>query len=249
MPATISFFDMAVSITPPNGYLEPQPLTLGPNWQQNDVRMLFVSGSESASGGVAEAVQMNPDPPTGFTSAYSLNTGFETRGAYYRRLVNGDADTSVAWIKPTAWLDFMFSTVTARGVDPGTAPVAGDLVSNMSHSVGTNSLTVSSVAVPAAGNMLFCLWCVPDPEGKWPSWAGALGVPTGWTHLVATDKSGATYYETDTNPSVVVIGKSYASSGSTGTVTVPVNPGSHAFGGMYVFLRPAPDVSTAIGAA
>jgi hypothetical protein len=67
--------------------------------------------------------------------------------------------------------------------------------------------------------------------------------------MVATDKSGATYYATDTNPSVVIIGKSFSTSGSTGSVSIPFEPGSHAFGGMYLFLVPAPDVSATLGAA
>jgi len=249
MPATLSFFDMSVSVTPPNGYLQPQPLTLGANWQPNDVRMLFVSGSESASGGIAEALRLKPDPPTGFTGSYVLSPNFETRGVYYRKLLKGDADTSVAWIKPPGWLDFMFSLVTARGVDPGTAPVAGDLTGLMSHQVGAVSLNINSVTVPAAGDMVFCVWTIADPEGSWPSWASSLGLPAGWSNMVATDKSGATYYATDTNPGITIIGKRFASSGSTGTVAVPINPGSHAFAGMYVFLRPAPDVSASIGAA
>lgn len=249
MALKIVYDDMSVSNTPPTDYQQPVPLTLGANWQQNDVRILFVSGSETAPGGVAEAIQMSPDPPTGFTQAYALNAGFETRGVYYRRLLAGDTDTSVAWIKPTGWLDYMFGLITARGVDPGTAPVAGDLTANMTHSVGTTSLSISSVTVPSAGEMLFCLWTVPDPEGGWPSWASSLGVPTGWNALVATDKSGPTYYATDTSPGIVIIGKRFSSSGTTGTVTVPINAGSHAFGGMYVFLVPAPDVSATLGAA
>jgi hypothetical protein len=248
MPATISYRDMEAVVTPPNGYLEPFPLTLGPTQQPNDVRILFVSGSESASGGVSEAIQLNPDPPTGYTGAYTLDPGFETRGVYYRRIASGDTDTSVAWIKPTGWRDFLWVPITARGVDPAVAPVAGDLTANLSHSVGSTTLTVSSVTVPAAGEMIFCLWTVADPEGTWPSWPGSLGVPTGWNPLVATDQSGATFYATGTNPSVVVIGKKFAASGSTGSISVPIADGSHAFGGMYVFLRPAPDSTSVAGA-
>jgi hypothetical protein len=249
MPAQIAYRDQEAVTTPPDGYLKPLPFTLGPTWQQNDLRVLFVSGSESASGGVAEAIQMNPDPPTGFTQAYALNPDFETRGVYYRRLVTGDVDTSVAWIKPTGWLDFVFAPLSIRGVDPGVAPVAGDLTALMTHSVGTTSLNVGSVSVPAAGEMIFCLWTIPDPEGIWPSWASSLGIPAGgtWGHISATDKSGNTYDPDSTDPSILVIGKRFAAAGSTGTVTVPCNKGSHAFGGMWLFVRPAPDVSTTIG--
>lgn len=247
MPAELQYDDQEALVAPPSGYLEPFPLKLGPNWAQNDVRILFVSGSESASGGVTEAVQMTPDPPTGFTQGYALSPNFETRGVYYRRLVNGDTDTSVAWIKPTGWRDFVWAPLTARGVDPATAPVAGDLTGLMTHHVEDSTLTVGSVSVPAAGEMLFCLWCVADPEGNWPSWSAAMGVPTGWTHISATDKSGDTFFATSTDPSVIVIGKSFAAAGSTGSVSVPIGVGSHAFAGMYCFLRPAPDSSSTAG--
>lgn len=244
--APLVFLDMSASVTPPDGYLEPLPLLMGPNQQPNDVRILFVSASESASGGVAEEIQMNPDPPSGFTKGYALAPGFETRGVYYRRLVGGDVDTSVSWIKPVGWLDFIFGLVTARGVDPNMTPVAGDLTSLMSHKTGNSTMSIGPVAIPSPGLMLFCVWVVPDPENIWPAWAGAVGGPTGWTNLIATDKSGNTYYQTDSNPSLMMAGKSFSTSGTTGTVIVPINPGSHAFAGMYIFLKPAPDVSIAV---
>src|ERR1700704_3304776 len=112
MPAQISYLDQEAVVTPPDGYLKPFPLTvMGPTGIQNDLRVLFVSGSESASGG-DQAVQMQPDPPTGFTQAYALDAGQETRGVYYRRLVTADPDTSVAWIKPVGWRDFAWAPLT-----------------------------------------------------------------------------------------------------------------------------------------
>lgn len=245
MPATISFFDMAVSVTPPTGHLEPVPLTLGPNWQQNDIRTLIVAGCATEDGQTAP-VPMTPDPPTGFPAIYNMaaSPGFSTQGVYYRRLVTGDADTSVTFPKPPGWYNYLFTTITARGCDPSTAPVAGRL--SWSHRRGDTTFTVPSVTVPAAGAMLFVMATVPDPDGGWPV---AMGIPTGWTHLVATDKSGTNYYAYSADPSVMVIGKNYASSGTTGTVTVPCGVGTPAFVGMYVFFRPAPDVTTAIGAA
>jgi hypothetical protein len=247
VPAQQSFFDMAVSVTPPTGHLEPVPLTLGANWKQNDIRTLMVAGLASGSNGDTAAQPMTPDPPTGFTALYNLGPtpGFSTNGVYYRRLVNGDADTSVAWPKPPGWNNYLFTTITARGLDPGTAPTAGQLL--WSHVRGAATFTVSSVTVPAAGAMVFLLATLPDidPGG----WAVSMGVPTGWNQLVATDKSGATFYQYGTDPSVLVIGKNYASSGTTGTVTVPCGVGTPAFVGMYVFFPPAPDVSVSIGAA
>ncbi|HXJ27200.1 MAG TPA: hypothetical protein VNH17_15925, partial [Streptosporangiaceae bacterium] len=95
MPAELEYFDQEVNVSPPSGHFEPVPLTLGPNWQQNDIRMLLVAGA-AASQSAIEDVAMTPDPPTGFTSPYSPAPGFGTGGVHYRRLVNGDADTSLA---------------------------------------------------------------------------------------------------------------------------------------------------------
>lgn len=251
MPASVSFFDMAVSVTPPNGHLEPQPLLVGANWQPNDVRLVFISASGTESNSDSQDITlmmgMTPDPPTGYTSAYSLNAGLETQGAYYNLLATGDTDTSVAWSKPTSWRHFVLATLTARGVSPTAAPTAGALT--VSYTVGDSTASVSSVSVPAAGTMVFCLGTVPDPEGNWPSWAVSMGVPTGWTHLVATEKSGINFFPYDANPNMIVIAKTFVSSGSTGSVSVPVALGAPAFAAMYAFVQPAPDVSVTVGAA
>lgn len=247
MPAAISFFDMAVSITPPVGHFEPVPLLLGPNWQPNDIRVLFVSGSGSSSQGTTLMMPMSVDPPTGFTGAYILNEDDETGGVYWRRLQTGDTDTSVVFPKPPGWRHFNWATLTIRGVDPANNPTAGALT--VSNTVGDANAVVTSVSVPAAGDMVFCLGTVPDPEGGWPSWAVSMGVPSGWTHLVATDRSGVNFYAYDSSPALMLVGKNYASSGSTGAVSVPCAPGAPAFAAMYMHVRPAPDVSVAIGAA
>lgn len=247
MPAQFEFFDMAVSLAPPNGHLEPLPLTLGPNWQPNDIRLFFVSAS-GADGSTTLTMSMVPTSPTGFTAAYSLNPTSETHGVYYRRLVAGDTDTSVAWTKPSGWRHFMLATLTVRGVSPTTNPTGGSL-DGITH-VGADAFaTVPSVAVPAAGSMVFFVGNVPSPAGGWPSWAVATGVPTGWKHLVATDKSGLGFYPYDTNPSLVVAGKAFSAAGSTGSTVFPTAQGAPAFAGLYVFLTPAPDVSAVIGAA
>lgn len=241
MPATIYFDDPSVVITPPGGHFEPLTLTLGPNKQQNDVRLVMVSGSGTSSD-TTLMVPMSPDPPTGFTAAYVLDSGNETRGIYYRTIVNGDTDTSVAFPKPPGWRDFMYGLLTARGVDPSVAPTAGALTTT--HTVGATTVDVSSVSVPAAGVMVFVVWNTADPEGGWPSWPTSMGTPTGWKPVMSTDKSGETYYQYDTNPAVIVIGKEYLSSGTTGTVSIPVGDGAPATAGMWFFLRKAPDSSS-----
>lgn len=247
MSASISFFDMSVTITPPNGHLEPLPLLLGANWQPNDVRLLFASASGDGAGGVGLPMVMNPDPPTGFTSTYSLALGRETFGVYFRRLVAGDTDTNVAWEKPPGWRHFNWAPITIRGTDPSADPVAGKF--DVSYMAGNTVATIPSVTVPAAGTMIFCLGTVPDPEGSWPSWAVSMGVPIGWTALVASEKSGLTFGPYNTDPGMLVIAKSYTSAGSTGSVSLPVAVGLPAWSGLYAFVRPAPDVTVTVGAA
>lgn len=242
----LEFFDMEATVTPPTGHQEPVPITLGANWQPNDIRLLFVSAEATGEGSITVPIPMKNDPPTGFTSLYSANIGAETRGIYYRRLAAGDPDSQIDFPKPPGWREFMFSVMTVRGVNPAIAPVAGKTV--VTNTVGNSTCSVASVSIPAAGTMVLMLGSVPDPGGGWPSWAVSMGVPTGWTPLVATDKSGSTFYPYDTNPGLNLVGKSYSTSGSTGAVAFPVALGSPAFAGMYVFLRPSPDVSATIGA-
>lgn len=250
MAAQIQFLDMSVSVTPPGGYREPLPVTLGPNWQPNDIRLVFVTGSGSDSGSdTALEMVMYPDPPTTFTAAYTRNVGHDTHGVYYRRLVSGDADTSIAWVKPASWRHFMFGLLTVRGVSPSTTPAAGSL--SFSQVEGATTVTVSSVTVPNAGTMVMFGGSVALPPGgsAWPAWPVSMGVPTGWTAMVATDKSGAHFYQYDTNPSIVVVGKSYSTSGSTGSVAFPTAQGAPAYTGLYAFLTPGADASVAVGAA
>lgn len=259
MPATLDFFDMTASVTPPKGHKEPFIITLGPNWQPNDYRLVFVSASGTSSSGLsATEMKMNSDPPTAFTTAYALNVGKETHGVYYRKLQAGDNDQFVTWAKPSNWRHFMISMMTVRGLSPTTAPTGGTLSGWRSGANGINyqitdsttSATVSSVTVPSAGTMVFFVGNVAAPIAvTWPNFPVAMGVPTGWTPLVATANSGNTFYEYDQNPCVDVVAKSYAASGSTGSVAFPAGIGAPAFAGLYCFLTSAPDVSVTVGAA
>lgn len=250
MPTQLQFFDMSVSVTAPVGYTQPLPIPLGPNRQPNDLRMAFVSAS-GVSGGAMLEMQMFPDPPTGFTAAYSLNPGHETHGAYYRRLAAADTDNvNVDWDRPANWQHFMFATLTARGVSPTSTPTGGSLT--LSQTQGDTTLTAASVTVPGAGVMLFFAGTIPDPwinSGVAPSWAVSLGAPTGWTNLVATDKSGLTFFQYGNDPSLIVVAKVFTSSGSTGSVAFPSAQGAAAFTGLYLFLTASADVSVSVGAA
>jgi hypothetical protein len=253
VPATLQFFDMSVSITPPAGHLEPLPITLGPNWQPNDIRLVFlsVSGADSTN---TLTMTTDPSPPTGFTAAYSLNPTSETHAVFWRRLQTGDNSTGVSWPKPQNWRHFMHGMVTVRGATPTAAPTAGSLSDpgdvTYATADATTSASISTVSVPAAGTMVFFLGDVAAPQtAPWPSWAVALGTPTGWTNIAATEKSGADYYQYATDPALMMFAKSYAAAGSTGSVTVPAGQGSPAFSGLYCFLVPAADVSVSLAAA
>lgn len=247
----VDFFDMAPSLTPPASHREPYPLLLG-TYQPNDVRMLFVSATAAHDKGATETpIPMYTDPPAGFTPAYSWAPGYGTEGVYYRRLVAGDLDGFVSWAKPNGWRHFMWATLTARGVSPTVAPVAGRL--SVSHITASGQANVGSVTVPAAGIMIYCLATVQDPGrgGIWPAWPVAMGIPAGgdWRHLMASEKSGKDYFEFDTSPNIMVIAREYTGAGTTGTVTVPVGKGSPAFAGLYCFVQAAQGVTINVGAA
>lgn len=246
MPPTLQAFDMSVTVTPPSGYLEPLPITLGPNWQPNDTRLVLVSGSGTSADASLE-MKMHPDPPTGFSTAYALNQGIETHGVYYRLLSSGDTDNvSVAWAKPTGWQYFMFGLLTVRGVSPTVTPTAGWL--HVSQTGGDTTAVAQSVTVPGPGTMVFFAGSVPSTlaSGNSPTWAVSLGCPSGWKNLVATDKSGVNFFQYGTDPSLVVVSKTFTSSGSTGSVAFPTAQGQPAFMGLYVFLTSVTDVSTTL---
>ena len=245
--AQFLFFDKSVSVTPPGGHAEPLPITLGPGRQPNDLRLMFISASAAGRGGETSlTMKMSPNPPTGFTAAYFLSPS-ETHGVYYRRIQTGDVDASVSWPKPSGWQHFMHGLLTVRGHSPTVNPTAGSLT--VIQTGGDTSATVSSVTVPGAGTMLFFVGNVPTPGGTgWPAWAVAMGVPTGWTHLEATDKSGQNFYAYGTEPSIVVFAKSFIGAGSTGAVSIPTARGGPAFAGLWMFLTPASDVTGSVGA-
>jgi hypothetical protein len=99
--------------------------------------------------------------------------------------------------------------------------------------------------------MIFVAGNVPSPwvtSGITP-WAVSLGVPTGWTNLVATDKSGLTFFQYGTDPSLIVVAKTFASAGSTGAVAFQSAQGAGAFAGLYLFLTASSDASVSVGAA
>jgi hypothetical protein len=247
----LSFFDMAVSNTPPNGHLETTPLTLGANWSPNDIRVLMLHAEGQDANGLSLPMPVTPDPPTGFAAAYRLapSADQESIGVFWRRLVTGDTDTSVAWRKPPGWANFNWATLTIRGADPTSVPAAGRFT--VTYVPGDAAALTSSVTVPAAGTMVFFLGTSPDrgTGGIFPNSAASMGLSDTWKHLAATDKSGANFDTNTSSPSIIVVGKSYASAGATGQVPIPVAFGSPTFVALYLFVRPAQDVTIPVGAA
>lgn len=249
MAATLQFFDMSMSLAPPQGHLEPVPVTLGPNWQPGDLRIMFVSALATATAGfeTEKDITMAPDPPTGFTASYSREPGWGTHGVYFRRLVAGDNSSGVTWPKPAGWRAYMLALMTVRNASPTTNPTAGNL--RVTALSGDTTATATSVTVPGAGAMVFCAGSVPSPEkSPWPNWGVSMGAPTGWVNLVASEGSGADFYQFKTDAAGLLVGKTFASSGSTGAVSVPTAEGRPAFTGLYAFITPAADVSASIGA-
>lgn len=252
---------MSVSVTPPNGHKEPLPITLGPNWENNDYRLFFASGSGAEQQSVSETatdMKMNSDPPTTFTTAYALSLGKKTHGVYYRQLQTGDVDQFVTWAKPANWRHFMTGFVSIRGVSPGSTITAGSLsgwrnsANGIQYTIAdtTNSATVTPVAVPGAGTMVFFIGNVSAPtQVNWPNWPTAMGVPTGWSPLVATPNSGNTFFQYDTNPCCNIVANSYSTAGTTGSVVFPAGIGAPAFAGLWAFITHAPDVSVNVVAA
>lgn len=245
------FLDESVSVTPPQGHNEPLPILLGPGRQANDIRMVFIAGAGSSSS-AALFMPMSPDPITDFTAAYNLDPSHETHGVYWRRLQDSDTDTrSVSWMKPNGWLYFMFATLTARGVDPAGTITAGS--KNIDYTTGDSTGTTAtcpSITVPSAGVVVVMVGSVAAwGKDYWPKWPVAIGVPTGWTPIAATDKSGATFAQYDNSPSLVVVAKSFSSAGSTGSIVFPTTHGAPAFGCLYAHLPAPQNVTATISAA
>lgn len=278
MPATISVFDMEATATTPS-WLEPISVPLGPNWQPNDIRVfcnLTFGLYETTTAGVYDAGSVGLVPP-GFTGFGPNSTTSRTwdGNAYlvigygciaWRRLIAGDTDTFVQptiadFPYPSSVQNYASALFTVRGVDPGSTPVMGGSVCNTTTNVNLPSFP--SFSIPGAGTII--MWAsscaeVQDPLNTAINYydpsAFSMGTPSGWTNLVATPNSGATYFQYDTNSASLVVAKTFSSSGSSGTITYPTfnysagveNP-APSFQMCRIFLASAPDVSATAGSA
>lgn len=246
MPAQLSFFDMAVNLSKPPAY-SPVVIGTGPNWQPNDIRLFFQFCTEVPSG---EASQV----PPGYTSLSLPSQGFRI---CYRRLQAGDTDTFIQYLNPGIFVGFTHALITARGVSPTTNPTApsptitGLTTSQIPTSSATGGSTNTvSFAVPVGAGLLWVIsWA--NVNGTNPNPTGCtLAAGTGWTNLVASDGSGASYTPFGTQQSTVVIAKSFSSAGTT--AAVPILYGAENSATVYVLpvgLTAAPDVSGTAGSA
>lgn len=293
MPAQIQFFDMETSASTP-GFQEAIPVTLGPNWQPNDIRVFcnYWFFNYPAVGGQPEFFGNFGLVPAGFTGFGPNGTSTQTvvdssnhisytmllqgYGAIsYRRLIAGDVDTFVqptiaSWPTTSSVSGYASAAFTIRGVAPSSAPLLGALsmpTSTFSWSDADYTFLVldnniaQSISVPSAGTMV--LWASSQAIIDYLDYNGtqetpfsvggagnSMGAPTGWTNLVATPNSGATYFPYDTNPASIVVAKTFTGSGSTGAITFPIGPqSSSCFQGCRIFVVPAADVSGTAGSA
>lgn len=191
MPASLTFFDMETSTSAP-AWLQPIPVTLGPNWQPNDIRVfcnfLFRSSWNYNSSSQQVFTWGNVGyVPAGFTgfgpNSTSSQTVSEPAGNYtilqigygvisWRRLQPGDTDTFVAPTKsdfpyPSAANCFASASFTIRGVSPSVSPTLGGL--NFPYDTGNLvvSHVASSFSIPSAGTAVL-----------WASSAGLIDYPT-----------------------------------------------------------------------
>src|SRR5882757_6770124 len=151
MPAKISFFDMSILAIPSGPYI-PLPVTLGPNWQPNDLRIFLqiAAGSNPPTGTVT---------PPGFTAiATASASSTQIANISYRRLVAGDTDTFIQYAVPSSTSYSSLALVTARGASPTVNPTAAYVTSPAltlpSSSSTGGSVTVTTLPVAAAGALL-----------------------------------------------------------------------------------------------
>lgn len=244
MPAQLSFFDMEASVTLPAGFFPPVPVTVGPNWQPGDIRVFCQNWYQpnSASGSIT---WYNPPGYTTVNTELNGNVVNGRFGASWRRLQPGDTDTFISYIRPDGFKYWNSAIFTVRGVDPNTAPsiqtfqIAGPTASGAAQPPST--IVVSSVAVPSAGTVVTWMACAGAPA--LPGGSG-LGVPSGWTNLVATDGSGPTYNPYLIANASIAVAKSFSSSGSTGNISFAMsNSIQNTLFGTTIFFKAAPDVS------
>lgn len=262
MPAQLQFFDMDASVTPPSAYQAPVTIGLGTNYQPNDIRFYcnYWMYMYTPDGGAHVNAGNNSVQPPGWTTINPRtltqdpsSLQFETEGwgsASWLRLTASSAPTSIVPSTvsfPSMMYQWATAEFTVRGVDPTSTPTLTGLAA-----LGESVPTAASLTVPSAGTMV--IWVsaavfTPNPgvaggSSGFLAVANSIGVPTGWTPLVATDNSGATFYQYDNNPSCMVIAKTFTTSGSTGSITFPTGPTSACnFQGIAIFLKAAPDVS------
>jgi len=239
MPAQLQFFDMSVITQVPAAYV-PLAVTLGPNWQPGDYRFFYQNVYVSATPSYHPLAL-----PPGYTYAYTPPNSGQTAIAY-RQLVAGDTDTFVQYQVPSAITYAGWALFTVRGVAPGSS-FSGGAFSNTAPPVSSTGGTqsVPGFTVPVGAGVIF----VQSQALTGANNTGCtLGPPTGWTSLVATDNSGATYTPFGASSSTMLCAKSFSSAGSTGALGIQYGASNNA--NMWEFslaITAAPDVSGTAG--
>lgn len=265
MPAQLQYFDMEVITELPKSVFEHIPITQGPNWQPNDIRLVFVTYDRSKPASDGSLLIYNPQtvPPSGFTTAYAQSGSDYGRYIFYlfwQRFAPGFTQSGyLNWnVTGLRWLTAAF--ITVRGVDPATNPT-GASAGFTAQTTDPFKGTLASVSVPFAGAAVLFANSYPGNylgAGAGPSVVQgcSLNVPVGWTHLVSTPGSGPDFRTYAADLGILAAARNYASSGSTGPVVIPTGwlwpaweQNSVGTTATVVFVKPAPDVTTSAGDA
>lgn len=241
MPAQLQFFDMSVNNKQPATYV-PLPITTGPNFQPNDIR-LFLQFCATTGGSTDFTVT-----PPGYTAFATPSTATGLRMCY-RRLVAGDTDTFIQYTSGVTLQNFNTLLCTVRGVSPSAAPTnpspGGAILTIPANTSTGGSVSGTTFSVPVGAGLVWVV-NVASSATSGCTW----GVPSGWTNLVATDGSGATYSPFGATSSEALFAKAFSSAGSTGAYSIQYGASVNALcETFFIGLTAASDVSATAGSA
>lgn len=237
MPAQLEFLDMSVNQTQP-AYAAPVPITTGPNFQANDIRIVL---QYAAIFGGTTDLSVTPPGYTDFSSGAA--TGMRCS---YRRLVATDTDTFIQYGSTTSFTAaFVILQATIRGVSPSATPSVGLTATQLvlpSLSTTGGSVSGTTFSVPVGAGMVWANSITSTGTTTACTWGAPL--TGGWSNLVASPSSGVQYTPFGGQQSTILFGKSFSSSGTTPAYSVQygAEDGAHAIY-MGIGLAAAADVS------
>lgn len=247
-----------------NGFVSGTSCSGQINISAHTVGSAFFTSPGSANRIFPRSGPNNLIEPSGYTSLGNIlptdNAQALGYSISYRRMIAGDVNTFVTYALPESMNVFSTILFTVRGVDPSWAPPTNTRTQwgFLSFPDPNNINTAASVTVPAAGTMVYMATSYPAPavSSSDPPYATAqytgfsIDTPTGWTNLVATSSSGSTFFPYYANSSAIAVAKNYSSGVSSGSVLFPAGPSANpAMDGMYIWFKPAADVSNVAGNA